>query len=96
MHILNLGVLQTLVADAIIWMALDHNLFGGDGDEMNPKLQLAYNSFKAWLKASKLSCSQRRFTVSSLHIKPDNFPWISAKAFNCRVLLAWCADLWLH
>ena len=97
MHILNLGVLQNVCAEGILLM-MEHAVFGGL--EIEEKLRLIYNDFGSYCKLQGISCSQRRFTAANLHYPVNNkpatdFPFLSAKAFNCRVVLAWLADSWL-
>ena len=92
MHTLNLGVLQTLVAECILYLC-ENDVY--QGDDIDERLQNAYNSFRAWCRSHKIGCSQRLFRSATLHLVPDDYPWIGAKAFNCRVLMAWLADFWL-
>ena len=92
MHILNLGVLQNVAAEGILWL-IEHKVYGGT-DVVDDQLRCAYNEFQRFLRMNRLSCSQRRFTSANLHLNaqsPD-FPYLSAKAFNCRVILAWLSD----
>ena len=50
-----------------------------------------FNQFKQWCSRSGISTSQRRFTPASLHlnVKPPDYPFLGAKAYNCRVVTAW-------
>ena len=93
MHILNLGVMQTTAAEGILWLS-DHSVHGGEN--LADRLRLSHCSFKKWLKLSHIGCSQRCFTPSSLHLNVPDFPFLAAKAYNCRVVIAWLADLRLR
>ena len=93
MHILNLGLLQNVTAEGILWL-VEHKVHGGT--TLDDGLRLAYNAFQVFLRRNRISCSQRRFTRANMHLSdatPD-FPYLSAKAFNCRVILAWLDDPW--
>ena len=92
MHILNLGVMQTTAAEGLLWLT-EHSVHGGV--DVADKLRRSYGAFKEWLKTSGLACSQRCFTPANLHLNNPDYPFLSAKAFNCRVVLAWLADPWL-
>ena len=90
MHVLNLGVWQSCVADGILHLC--EGTFGHRVDVSLPEqLRWAFRSFKDWLKLNRLSCSQRVFTVSNMHINATEYPFLNAKAFNCRILVAWLA-----
>ena len=90
MHILNLGVLQTLCADAIIYLC--ENFIYGMGT-LDEQLRHAFKAFKVWCFANRLGCTQRVFTCRSLHVSSGaDYPFLSAKAFNCRIILAWVAE----
>ena len=91
MHILNLGVMQTTAAEGILWLT-DHCVHGGA--DIAKQLRRAHCAFKAWLQRNSVGCSQRCFTQASLHLNVPDFPFLSAKAYNCRVVLAWLADPW--
>ena len=76
---------------------MESAVFGGLAIE--EKLRFIYNDFGSYCKLQGISCSQRQFTEANLHWyanKPaTDYPFLSAKAFNCRVVLAWLADSWL-
>ncbi|CAE7673709.1 unnamed protein product [Symbiodinium microadriaticum] len=91
MHVLALGVFQTLTAEAILWLC-ESRIFGSPQDDMDARLRSAFMGFKAWLRIQKISCSGRQFSCKSLHLSPADYPYLGYKAFNCRIVLAWCAD----
>lgn len=99
MHILNLGILQNVCAEGILWL-MEHNVFCDGITAAADKLRLVFNEFKRYCKIHGISCSQRTFTPANLHYatgadKQTDYPFLSAKAYNCRVVLAWLADCWL-
>ena len=59
-------------------------------------LKLAWADFKKFAESIGVSTSQKRFTKSQLgYRKLNDAPKLQAKAFNCRVILAWLAHLTL-
>ncbi|CAE7285823.1 unnamed protein product, partial [Symbiodinium sp. KB8] len=88
MHVLALGVFQTLTAEAILWLC-ESRIFGSPQDDMDARLRSAFMGFKAWLRIQKISCSGRQFSCKSLHLSPADYPYLGYKAFNCRIVLAW-------
>ena len=91
MHVLALGVYQTLVAEGILWLS-EHCAFCNDPAEpMDKHLRAAFLDFKAWQRRESVTCSGRPFTTKRLHISDVDFPFLSYKAFNCRIALAWAA-----
>ena len=89
MHTLNLGILQTMVAECILWLC-ENDVYAGD--TLDVQLQNSYNDFKAWCRRERVNCSQRRFKQSSFHLKADDYPWMNCKAYNCRCMLGWLHD----
>ena len=63
------------------------------GGDFSDALGTTYKMFKQWCSASRVSCSQRRWTQTSLHMTGavENYPWLKAKAFNARIILGWLA-----
>ena len=94
MHVLALGVFQTLCAESLLWMA-EHHVFSDAALGLDEQLRHGFMNFKSWLSRSKLSCSGRCFTSKRLHVSEVDYPWLGYKAFNCRIVLAWSADPWL-
>ena len=93
MHTLALGVYQTLCAEGLLWLTT--NGCFGQGD-MDVRLRKAFETFKVWMKASRLSCSGRAFCTKRLHVSDVEFPFLSYKAFNCRIVLAFLAESRTH
>ena len=93
MHTLNLGVLQTLVAEGLLWLR-ENDVF--NGNDLDDRLRCCYIDFKAWARREGVVCSQRRFRASSLHLSDVDFPWMNCKAYNCRCILAWLDDAGLQ
>ena len=89
MHVLNLGIWQTCVAEGILHLC--EETFPQAVRSLPEQLRWAFRCFKDWLQLNKLSCSQRLFTVTNMHISSTDFAWLNAKAFNCRILVAWLA-----
>ena len=54
MHVLNLGIYQTLVGEGILWIAEHGGFNGGSLDE---RLRTAYSFFKKWMSARGVYCS---------------------------------------
>ena len=88
MHVCNLGIYQTLVAEGILWIAT-HNGFGAG--ELEDQLHAGYRAFKAWMSETGVYCSGRVFNAKRLHLSDIDYPWLGYKAYNCRVALAWVA-----
>ena len=90
MHSLNLGVYQIVVAEGILALARSSEKCLTDA------LKEAYAMFKAWLRESKVACSQRLWTLRSLHVDADNpnYPFLKCKAYNCRVIMGWLSESW--
>ena len=89
MHTLNLGIFQTLAAEGLLWLA-ENKVFEA-GPDVPSQLHSAYVRFRTWLRSNCIGCSTRRWTVASIHLTGDDFPWLSCKAFNCRIVLAFLA-----
>ena len=90
MHVLNLGLYQTLGAEGLLWLS-QHGCYGlGD---LNTRLRGAYDAFRSWMRAAGLHCSGRQFNMKRLHLADPqvDYPFIGYKAFNCRILLAFLA-----
>ncbi|CAE6920854.1 unnamed protein product [Symbiodinium sp. CCMP2456] len=88
MHVLALGIYQTLCAEALLWLC-ESQVFSPMTDGMDARLRSAYIHFKGWLRINKLSCSGRQFSCRLLHLVETDFPYLGYKAFNCRIVLAW-------
>ena len=90
MHVLNLGLYQTLCAEGLLWLA--ENGCYGLGD-LNTRLRGGYEALRRWMRAAGLHCSGRQFSMKRLHVTvPEvDFPYVAYKAFNCRILLAFLA-----
>ena len=54
MHVLNLGIYQTLVGEGILWIAEHGGFHAGSLDE---RLRTAFTSFKKWMSATGVYCS---------------------------------------
>ena len=55
-------------------------------------LSRAFEMFKRWRKQHRVPCSQKRFTPG-LVIKKMHGAYLSAKAYNGRVILEWLAEI---
>ena len=58
-------------------------------------LRHLYQDFRSWTHMNRASCSHRLWRAKHLHIENHDgvstFPWLNAKAYNARVILAWLA-----
>ena len=91
MHVLALGIYQTLAAEVLLWMS-EHKVFCDRPQAgLDEHLRYAFHNFKEWQTREHVTCSGRVFTSKRLHVSPGDFPWLGYKAFNCRVVLAWLA-----
>ena len=80
MHILNLGILQNVCAEGILWL-MEHNVFCDGITAAADKLRLVFNEFKRYCKIHGVSCSQRTFTPANLHYatgadKQTDYPFL--------------------
>ena len=55
-------------------------------------LDVAFARFKEWRLRHRIPCSQKRFNVS-LIIKKVHGHYMTAKAYNGRVILEWLSDV---
>ena len=71
---------------------MNNNVFGQrNAQSLEDLLSVAYYDFKAWCKARKISCSQRPFTKRMV-IKKAHGYYMSAKAYNGRIILSWLSE----
>ena len=87
MHVCNLGIWQTLVAEGILHLCE----YDPDQTSLEKSLRRQFLAFKAWRRQSHIACSQRVFTPTNMHLH-EQYAWLNAKAFNCRILAGWLAD----
>ena len=74
-------------------MLLQLGVFGDPSTlPLKTLLSRAFEMFKTWRKQHKVPCSQKRFTPG-LVIKKVHGCYLSAKAYNGRVILEWLAEL---
>ena len=87
MHSLNLGVYLVCIAEGILALARASPL------GLKEALKETFRSFQAFLRRNKIPCSQRAWSERSLHLTGEvaNYPFLKAKAYNSRVILAWLA-----
>ena len=91
MHSLQLGVYQTVTAEALLWLC-KHGVYGNNDLEIDVRLANAYVAFKSWLSRSRLTCSGRMFSSKRLHLSSVDYPFLGYKAYNTRVVLAFLAE----
>ena len=91
LHNLNLGLLWTSNGGCLA-LLLEAGFFGNPSLDMRFRLENAYDEFKLWLRQSRFTCSQRRFTVKML-FKAQHGPYLSCKGWNSRVVCAWLSDI---
>lgn len=87
MHSLNLGLYLVCAAEGILGLAR------ASSSELDNALKETFRSFQAFLRRNRIPCSQRAWSKRSLHLTGEvaDFPWLKAKAYNARVILAWLA-----
>ncbi|CAE7257643.1 unnamed protein product [Symbiodinium sp. CCMP2592] len=88
MHVLALGIYQTLTAEALLWLC-EQRIFAPSATDLDERLRAAFMHFKGWLRSNKLSCSGREFSSKRLHVSKIDYPFLGYKAFNTRIVLAW-------
>ena len=66
--------------------------FGDAKSPLRDLLQRAFEMFTAWRKQKGIPCSQKRFTPK-LVVKAMHGHYMTAKAYNGRVLLEWLAEV---
>ena len=94
MHTCHLGLYQVVVAEALILLQ-EMELRAGRVNARDRAFQALFERFRYWCRTNHVACSQRRWTEKSFHTDLDaplEYPWVNCKAFNGRVILAWCAD----
>ena len=71
---------------------IDNGIYGSSDDhDLRQQLHKAFCDFQSWRRANKVPCSQRCFTPKLL-VKKCHGAYLSCKAFNGRVVLAWLAE----
>lgn len=60
--------------------------------ETQQLLDVAFSRFKEWRLRHRIPCSQKRFNVG-LIIKKKHGHYMTAKAYNGRVILEWLSDV---
>ena len=60
--------------------------------DVQERLDVAFSRFKEWRCRHRIPCSQKRFNVS-LIIKKVHGHYMTAKAYNGRVILEWLSDV---
>lgn len=90
MHSLNLGLYHVCAAEGILAIARSMDV------SLSEALDETYKLFRAWLHAEKISCSQRKWKETSMHMsgETENYPWLKCKAYNARVILGWLSVSW--
>ncbi|CAK9060971.1 unnamed protein product [Durusdinium trenchii] len=89
MHVINLGLLYGTNASALVMLCEDKFF---DGDNFREQLESAYDDFKSFTKAKKISHSQKMFTPR-LVVKKDGQLLMTGKAYNNRVIAEWLHDV---
>ncbi|CAK9047507.1 Kinase D-interacting substrate of 220 kDa [Durusdinium trenchii] len=93
MHTNNLGLYLVIIGEGLIILA-EHRVFQWHCS-LDEAMGHLYQDFRSWTQATKVSCSHRRWRWKHLHTQNSDgvptFPWLCAKAYNARVILAWLA-----
>lgn len=98
MHTCNLGSFTILNAEGLIMLAehratVWHCTFDEALRHLDP-------DFRSWTHMNRASCSHRLWGAKHLHMENNDgartFPWLNAKAYNARVILAGLAATSLH
>lgn len=88
-HSLKLGVARWTVACTLLNLC-ERGVFGPGSLDM--QLASAWNGFKLWCQENQLQCTARRFTRARLSASTTDYPEISSKAMNTRIILGWLAQ----
>lgn len=94
-HTCHLGTAKILNAQCIVELCHE-GFFGPTALPMHSRLRSAHVAFKAWCKASAITCSQPCFTPRRLNLgKLSNYPEFVClcKSWNMRVVAAWVASV---
>lgn len=89
MHTVNLGLAFTFNGSTLYHL-LNIGWFGSPETPLLDRLNHAYDDFLIFCRIEKVRCSQKRFRVSTL-LKKANGPFLTTKAHNARVVVAWLA-----
>ena len=91
MHCINLGILQYLLGSVVVLLAETYDFFGAGSWEV--RLTELLHRFKLWASASRIPHSQSSITKGMLfHSKQHtDFPCLTLKAYNARVMLPFLA-----
>ncbi|CAK9022330.1 unnamed protein product [Durusdinium trenchii] len=91
MHIINLGLMYGVNGSCLMTILESTEMFGRYGEiSLQEQMDLAYQDFKQFLRASSIPCSQPAFTVK-LVVKKNGEVLMTGKAYNNR-----CIQLWLE
>ena len=91
MRVIFLGV-GLLFLRSCIWIVSQTEKFGPGG--MKQRLLRCWENMLQWVRDHGLVCSQKRFSKLQLQLHTTlSYPDLKAKAHNCRIMLAWMADL---
>ncbi len=89
MHSVNLGVARLAGACGILDL-VSRGVFG-QGD-LPMQLKAAWARFRTWCRRHRIQCNARRFTVGRLNAKGKNWPELSSRAWNTRVICGWLSS----
>ena len=97
MHTVNMGIARLLGASGLLDLVA-RGLFGPG--PLALQLKVSWSRFLSWCREHRIVCNARRFTPSRLNVKRRDWPELSSKAWNTRVIVGWlsavaCQDLWL-
>jgi hypothetical protein len=94
MHCIFQGFGQRVAGSVIVQLLLEGGWGYTAGQAPNIALRRAWHDFKFWCSTQKVVASQTTFTRSRLSWNSrSEYPDMKGKAWNCRCVLAWLADL---
>lgn len=88
MHSANLGVCQWLNASCFLLLQ-DHHVFGSG--TLSEQLEILSHRFRAWAYINSIPHSQGHITAGVLHYSDVEYPVLTLKAWNGRVMTSYMA-----
>ncbi len=95
MHVMNLGICQDMAASALLFLVESFPGFF-TGNDLDERLSSVWESFKEWARRNQIQVSQPRFSTQTLKVAVSEYPSLSGKAYNTRVVCAYLAATFVH
>lgn len=93
MHTINLGFGASVNGNVLVDLITATTLYGPDDMSLDLKLRAVHADLKRWCRVNGASCSQPMLTTRKLHMGPNVYPELDAKAYNSRVITAYLAEM---